>query len=68
MSRASAVALVAAAFARAAATAAPPARAPVKLRFHWLNTDTETPRWEQALSADGGQSWEINWTMDFQRA
>ncbi|MFC3578864.1 DUF1579 domain-containing protein [Sphingomonas hylomeconis] len=41
---------------------------PVKLRFLWLHTDTETPRWEQALSADGGQSWETNWTMDFTRA
>jgi hypothetical protein len=42
--------------------------APVKLRFLWLDTDTETPRWEQALSADGGTSWETNWTMDFERA
>ena len=41
---------------------------PVKLRFLWLGTDTATPRWEQALSADGGQSWETNWTMDFERA
>jgi hypothetical protein len=41
---------------------------PVKLRFLWLKTDTDTPRWEQAMSADGGQSWETNWTMDFERA
>ena len=41
---------------------------PVKLRFLWLDTDTDTPRWEQALSADGGESWETNWTMDFERA
>jgi hypothetical protein len=40
----------------------------VKLRFQWLRTDTDSPRWEQALSADGGESWEVNWTMDFQRA
>jgi hypothetical protein len=40
---------------------------PVKLRFLWLRTETETPRWEQALSADGGESWETNWTMDFAR-
>ena len=40
---------------------------PVKLRFFWLGTDRGTPRWEQALSADGGQSWETNWTMDFHR-
>lgn len=41
--------------------------APVKLRFLWLKTDTDTPRWEQALSTDGGETWETNWTMDFER-
>jgi hypothetical protein len=41
---------------------------PVRLRFFWLRTDTQTPRWEQALSADGGATWETNWTMDFERA
>lgn len=42
--------------------------AKVRLRFLWLRTDTESPRWEQALSADGGSTWETNWTMDFVRA
>ena len=42
--------------------------APVKLRFLWLRTDSESPRWEQALSVDGGATWETNWTMDFTRA
>lgn len=41
---------------------------PIKLRFLWLGTDTDTPHWEQAMSADGGKSWETNWTMDFERA
>lgn len=41
--------------------------APVRVRFLWLHTDTETPRWEQAMSADGGATWETNWTMDFSR-
>lgn len=41
---------------------------PVILRFQWLRTDTTRPRWEQALSADGGATWETNWTMDFERA
>jgi hypothetical protein len=40
---------------------------PVRVRFLWLRTDTATPRWEQAMSADGGKTWETNWTMDFQR-
>ncbi|RYD93519.1 MAG: DUF1579 domain-containing protein [Sphingomonadales bacterium] len=42
--------------------------APVRMRFLWLRTDTAAPRWEQALSADGGATWETNWTMDFTRA
>jgi len=41
---------------------------PIRIRFLWLRTDTDTPRWEQAFSADGGESWETNWTMDFTRA
>jgi hypothetical protein len=39
----------------------------VRLRFLWLRTDTGMPRWEQAMSTDGGSSWETNWTMDFVR-
>lgn len=42
--------------------------APIRIRFLWLRTDTPSPRWEQAFSADGGGSWETNWTMDFERA
>lgn len=41
---------------------------PVLTRFLWLHTETETPRWEQAMSGDGGETWETNWTMDFTRA
>lgn len=40
---------------------------PVRVRFLWLNTDTSSPRWEQAMSLDGGVTWETNWTMDFRR-
>lgn len=41
---------------------------PVHVRFLWLKTNTSAPRWEQAMSADGGETWETNWTMDFERA
>lgn len=40
---------------------------PVRMRFLWLGTDTSTPRWEQALSEDGGETWETNWVMEFGR-
>jgi hypothetical protein len=41
---------------------------PISVRFLWLQTDTATPRWEQAMSLDDGETWETNWTMDFERA
>ena len=41
---------------------------PVLVRFTWSGVTTETPRWEQAFSDDGGRTWETNWVMDFSRA
>ena len=41
---------------------------PIRVRFLWTRTDTESPRWEQAFSDDGGRTWETNWEMDFTRA
>jgi hypothetical protein len=38
---------------------------PIRVRFIW--TRGASPRWEQAFSADGGQTWETNWTMDMTR-
>jgi hypothetical protein len=40
---------------------------PVKLRFTWIASDPERPRWEQALSPDGGNTWETNWRMEYTR-
>lgn len=41
---------------------------PIRVRFLWRRADASAPRWEQAMSADGGATWETNWTMDFSRA
>lgn len=41
---------------------------PIRVRFTWIATDPGRPSWEQAFSADGGATWETNWTMDFRRA
>jgi hypothetical protein len=40
----------------------------VRTRFIWLVDDRDRCRWEQALSPDGGVTWETNWYMDFARA
>lgn len=37
-------------------------------RFIWSEITTASCKWEQAFSADGGQTWETNWVMDFERA
>jgi hypothetical protein len=41
---------------------------PVKVRSVWSRTDTANPHWEQAFSADGGKTWELNWIADLTRA
>lgn len=38
---------------------------PIRVRFIW--TRAPRVRWEQAFSADGGRTWETNWTMDMTR-
>lgn len=41
---------------------------PVIVRFRWNEPAPGRPRFEQAFSADGGRSWETNWTTDYTRA
>lgn len=40
---------------------------PIRVRFTWHRQGPGRARWEQGFSADGGRSWELNWTMDFER-
>jgi hypothetical protein len=40
---------------------------PVRIRFVWSHITAASCRWEQAFSPDGGQSWEVNWVMEFAR-
>jgi hypothetical protein len=40
---------------------------PILMRFTWTGVTTSTPRWEQAFSEDGGETWETNWVMDLTR-
>jgi hypothetical protein len=33
-------------------------------RFVWTATTTNSPHFEQSISADGGKSWDLNWITD----
>ncbi len=41
---------------------------PIKVRFTWHANPGGNPQWAQAFSADGGSTWETNWTMEFHRS
>ena len=41
---------------------------PILVRYTWSRVTTPTPRWEQAFSEDGGETWETNFVTDFTRA
>ena len=40
---------------------------PIRVQFRWQRLGPDAARWEQAFSADGGRTWEVNWVMEFER-
>ncbi len=40
---------------------------PIRVRYVWSQVDTPHPQWQQAFSADGGRTWEVNWMATFRR-
>ena len=40
---------------------------PMRVRFVWSHISANSARWEQAGSADNGQTWDTNWMMEFER-
>lgn len=41
---------------------------PIRLRGVWDRITATSCRWHQAISRDGGRTWEDNWFMDWTRA
>jgi hypothetical protein len=40
---------------------------PVRVRYEWVDITPTSARWEQAFSADDGETWETNWVMKCER-
>jgi hypothetical protein len=40
---------------------------PVRVVLTWKDLGDERAQWSQAFSYDDGQTWEMNWVMDFTR-
>jgi hypothetical protein len=40
---------------------------PIQVRFSLWPVDRDTARSEQAFSADGGRTWEVNWITEYKR-
>ena len=40
---------------------------PIRVRYIWSRITLTSAHWEQAYSANGGQTWETNWITDFER-
>lgn len=41
---------------------------PIRVRGVWDRITPTSCRWHQAVSRDGGKTWEANWFMDWRRA
>ena len=41
---------------------------PILVRYIWSGITRNSAKWQQAFSADGGKTWETNWTMEFHRS
>lgn len=40
---------------------------PIRVRYIWSDITCDAAKWQQAMSPDGGKTWETNWIMQFTR-
>jgi hypothetical protein len=40
---------------------------PIVVRYKWTRLSGDHPHFDQAFSADGGRTWETNWSTDYTR-
>ncbi len=40
---------------------------PIRVRYEWQRLGPDRARWQQSFSADGGRSWELNWSIEHRR-
>ena len=41
---------------------------PIRVRYTWSKITSDSAQWEQAMSDDDGETWEMNWRMTFEKA
>lgn len=40
---------------------------PIRVRYEWRRLGADRATWRQSFSADGGRTWEMNWTVEHRR-
>ena len=41
--------------------------APLHVEFVWDQITGDAARWQQSFSLDGGETWDLNWIMEFSK-